>query len=267
MAHQRNTRRSDWLWIGGLSLAFAPALLTLSSVWLAYDYYSHGFLVPLVAFWMFHAERPKLPPPGADPRGLIAIVLAVVVYVGGLLLADATLQGLALVGVTAGVALRLWGPAGLRRVAFPLGFLLFMVPIPSSILTPAILELQLTVSVAAVELLHTVGFTVLREGNVVLLPGDERLFVDEACSGITSIVTLLPLGFVLAYFTEKAALRRALIVLAVVPLAGAQVFGVEQATSGAVHDLAGVLTFAFACMLLIGFGGMLRLLPQGPQSA
>jgi len=275
MAEPQGMRRSDWLWLGALAVAFTPALAALARVWLAHDYYSHGFLVPLVAFWMFQAERRSLPPAGSDRRGLVAIAAAGLVYAAGFLAGDATLQGLALVGAVAGAVLRLYGPVGLRRVAFPVAFLLFMVPVPVSILNPLIVQLQLLVSTLAVEILHVFGFSVLREGNVVLLPGDERLFVDEACSGITSIVSLLPLGVVLAYFTERTALRRLALVAAVIPFAmfgnlvrvlatvvGADAFGVERVTRGALHDSAGLLTFVFSCLLLIGFGALMRLLPD-----
>jgi len=275
MAEPQGMRRSDWLWLGALAVAFTPALAALARVWLAHDYYSHGFLVPLVAFWMFQAERRSLPPAGSDRRGLVAIAAAALVYAAGFLAGDATLQGLALVGAVAGGVLRLYGPVGLRRVAFPVAFLLFMVPVPVSILNPLIVQLQLLVSTLAVEILHVFGFSVLREGNVVLLPGDERLFVDEACSGITSIVTLLPLGVVLAYFTERTAVRRLALVAAVIPfamlgnlvrvlatVAGADAFGVERVTRGALHDSAGLLTFVFSCLLLIGFGALMRLLPD-----
>jgi exosortase len=280
MAEPHGTRRgrSDWLWLAALAIAFAPALVAQARVWLARDYQSHGFLVPLVAFWMFQAQRRRLPPAGSDPRGLVAIAAAVAVYAAGFLAGDATLQGLALVGAVAGAVLRVYGRAGLRRVAFPVAFLLFMVPVPVSILNPVIVTLQLLVSSAAVEILHTGGYSVLREGNVVLLPGDERLFVDEACSGITSIVTLLPLGAVLAFFTERTALRRLALIAAVIPfamlgnlvrvlatVAGAQAFGVERVTRGALHDSAGLLTFVFSCLLLIGFGGLLRLLPEAAR--
>lgn len=272
---QGGLRSADRVFIAALALVFTPAIVALSRVWLAYDYYSHGFLVPVVAFWMFLDARRRLPAPGADPRGLLAIAAATALYGLGFLLADPTLEGLGLVGAVAGLALRLYGPAGLRRLAFPVAFLLFMVPVPQSLLTPVIVELQLVVSSVAVDTLHALGYSVLREGNVVLLPGDERLFVAEACSGITSIVTLLPLGVMLAWFTEKTLLRRGLLVAAVIPLAmlgnlvrvlatvaAANAFGVDRATEGPVHDSAGVLTFVFACLLLIGFGGLLRLWPE-----
>ena len=40
--------------------------------------------------------------------------------------------------------------------------------------------------------------------------------------------------------------------------------GVARATTGPLHDSAGVLTFVFACLLLIGFGALLRRVPEAP---
>ena len=91
---------------------------------------------------------------------------------------------------------------------------------------------------------------------------------------------MAPLGVILAYFTEKTLLRRGLLVASVIPLAmignlvrvlgtvaAADAFGVARATSGPIHDSAGVLTFVLACLLLIGFGGLLRLWSGGAARA
>lgn len=274
----RGTPIAAALWTGAVALAFAPALLSLARVWIAHDYYSHGFFVPLVAYWMFLARRARMRAAAAADRaargralGLAVIAAAAALLALGLLLVDPTLQGVALVAAVAGLVLERTGAAGFAQVWFAVAFLLFMVPVPPSVLTPAITGLQLAVSAWAVEILHAAGFSVLREGNVVLLPGGERLFVSEACSGITSIVTLLPLGVVLAWFTQPTVWRGLLLVAAVVPIAmlgnllrvigtvvGAQHVGVDAVTSGPVHDAAGVLTFAVACLLLIGWGAWLR---------
>jgi exosortase len=200
---------------------------------------------------------------------VIAAAIALLAF--GLAAGSVTWMGLAFVLAMVGLALRSYGAAGLRELAFPLGFLLFMVPLPASVLAPIIVRLQLWVSAAAVETLRAFGYSVLREGNVVLLPGDERLFVDEACSGITSVITLLPLGALLAYFGARGALRRSALFLAAVPIAmfgnwlrvlttvaASERFGVERVTQGALHDSAGLITFVLACLLLIGFGALLR---------
>lgn len=276
-------RKSEWRMAALLAVAFAPALLALLRVWFSVDYYSHGLLVPCVAFWLARPSlqgrrlRAQLRDPGAAAP-LLASSLAA--YAAGLGLGSPSLQGLALVGAVATCALYRWGREGLRLLAFPVGFLIFMVPVPDAWLTPVILQLQLAASGMAGALLPALGLSVLREGNVLVLPGDVSLFVAEACSGITSIVALTPLAVLLAHLTERRPGRRLVIVAAVIPLAmlgnlirvvatvlAAQRFGVERATGGALHDTAGLLTFALSCGLLIGFGMALRRLPAAAPRA
>lgn len=265
------------LWIG-VALAFAPALVALAREWLSFDAYTHGFLVPLVSAAAAHPIVRRLGPPRRSLAGLVGVAAALALYALGLALDSAAVQGLALVGTLCGLVAFRWGVPGLRRLAFPLGFLLFMIPIPQTWLLPIVVGLQLVVTGAAVEALHAFAVPVLREGNVMLLPGGATLFVDEACSGITSIVTLFPLGVLLAYLTERSVWRRAAILAVVVPAALlgnflrvvvtvwiARVAGAERATSAAIHESAGLLTFVFACLLVVGTGALLRQRP-GPRS-
>ena len=95
--------------------------------------------------------------------------------------------------------------------------------------------------------------------------------VAEACSGITSVITLLPLGVFLAYFTERTLTRRLVLVAAVFPLAmfgnllrvvgtilAARWWGVETATTGGLHYSAVILTFVVGCLALIATGWVMR---------
>ena len=270
--------KREWLFVGLLAGAFAPAVLAMAEVWRSVHYYSHGFLIPLVSYAAFHPIAGRLGAAGRDPRGYLAVGAALVLYLLGLGVGSTALQGLGFVGAVAGVVLGFWGPAGLKRLAFPVAFLLFMVPLPPELLSPLILKLQLAVSAASVEILRMLGYSVLREGNVLVLPGGGSLFVAEACSGITSIVTLTPLGVTLAYFTESTWARRLVIVVAVLPLAmignlirvigtvlAADAYGVQRTTQSALHELAGLLTFALMCLVLVGVGPLLRRLCPSRQ--
>jgi exosortase len=270
-------RKTEWALAALLALAFLPGVIALARIWLSVDYYSHGFLVPLFALWVAH-QRGHLRRRRAlvrEPRGTALVAVAIGVYALGLLSGSATVQGVALVAAVTGGVLYLWGREQLGALVFPLAFLLFMVPLPASWLNPLIVDLQLRVSSAALDLLHAFDFTIAREGNVLLLPGGQSLFVSEACSGITSIVVLTPLAVALAYLSERSWARRLAIVAAAVPAAmlgnlvrvlvtavAADAYGVERATNNALHDFAGLLTFAFSCLLLIGVGPLLRLLSR-----
>ena len=267
-----------------LGLVYLPALLGMAQVWREVDYYSHGFLVPVVAAWAVAGLRARLAcaPRVRDRRGLLVIVAALLVYAWGTLTGSVSAAGLALVATVAGALLYLRGTAWLRILAFPVGFLIFMVPAPGGWVTPVIVKLQLFVSTAAVGLLRSAGVAVQQAGNVIHLPSGESLFVAEACSGITSIITLLPLAVFLAYFTERTLPRRLVLVAAAIPLAmlgnllrvvvtvvAARAIGAAAVTTGPVHEWSGIAVYALACLALLGVGRSMRRLvpPEGKSVA
>jgi exosortase len=263
-------KRSDGVLAVVLALVFVPALLAMARVWSSVDYYSHGFLVPLLSVWIARDRWLRGIDASPEPRARLALAAALGLYAVGLAGNLVSLQGVALVVAVAAFVWMVWGTAALAALAFPIAFLLFMVPIPPAWLTPLIIGLQLAVSSAAVSFLHLFEFSVAREGNVLLLGSGESLFVEEACSGITSIVTLLPLSVVLAWFTLDPGWRRAALVALVVPVAmlgnlvrviatvaAAGEWGTDRATEGSLHESAGLLTFAGACLLLIAIGVVL----------
>jgi exosortase/archaeosortase family protein len=87
-------------------------------------------------------------------------------------------------------------------------------------------------------------------------------------------VTLTPLAVLVAYLTERSLWRRVVIVLSVVPIAisfnlvrvlgtviAAERVGAERATSGSLHEAAGLLTYVIGCLVLLGVGSLLRRIP------
>ncbi len=166
-------------------------------------------------------ERERLAEAASTRSGLgLACLAAALAFYGlGAAAGLAEAQGLGIVTAIAAAVLWLRGPVWLRVLAFPIAYLLFMVPLPDAWLQPVILRLRLFVTEAAVWLLHAGGLTLLREGNVISLPNGESLFVADACSGVTSLVTLTPLAVLVAYLTERSLWRRVVIVLSVVPIA------------------------------------------------
>jgi len=267
-----------------IALAWLPGLLVLAGVWSRVEYASHGFLVPLVALWAATAHRARLASLAPAPlhTGPVLLGACLLAYVAALGLGNPTLLGVLAVVTVAVTVLALRGPEWVRTLRFPLAYLVFMIPLPAAWVTPLIVELQLLVSSVGVRLLQAWGVAVYREGNVLTLPGDASLFVAEACSGITSLITLLPIGVFIAYFTESVAWRRAAIVLAVVPIALAGnllrvvltvLLAVEVdvafATTGPLHEWAGVATYVVGCVCLLAVGGLLRRLApdrDGPDA-
>lgn len=263
----------EWIVIAMLGFVQAPGLVVLAKAWSEVEYASHGFLVPLVALWAATAHRETLSrlEPRPEPAGSALIALATLASFGALVVGNPTAVGVTLVLTVWLAVWALRGRAWVRVLVFPLGYLVFLIPLPSAWVTPLIVKLQILVSSAGVALLRMGGVPVFREGNVLTLPGDTSLFVAEACSGITSLITLLPIGVFIAYFTESAWTRRVLLVLAVLPIALAGNLlrvvltvllaihvDVEFATQGPLHEWAGVATYVLGCILLLAIGRGLR---------
>ena len=109
-------RTTDWLLVVGFFAACVPGLLEMAAVWDRVDYYSHGYLVPLVALWVASAQRSVLPglAAGRDTRGIAVLAGAMGLYGVGLGASVVWLSGLGIVLGVAGLVLFLRGVPWLR---------------------------------------------------------------------------------------------------------------------------------------------------------
>lgn len=257
------------LWIA-LAAAFAPGMVALAQRWASAEYFQHGFLVPVVSILTAQPRIRALGPSERHGSALVALAASLALYALGQLAGEVALTGLALVGAIAALVGFRWSTRGLRRLAFPLAFLVFMVPLPEAIVLPVVTYLQTLASAAAVAMLHVLGVAVMRDGNVMRLPGGDSLFVAEACSGITSLLSLIPVGVLLARFTQTGLWRQIALIASVVPAAllgnvirviatvlAARAYGLHRATAGPLHESAGLITSAFAVLLVVAFGMLL----------
>src|SRR5207245_8338941 len=103
-------------------------------------------------------------------------------------------------------------------LAFPIGFLLLMIPLPAIVFNQIAFPLQIVASRFGEAALQLFRIPVLREGNVIVL-ANTTLEVAEACSGIRSLISLLTLGIVLGYFSDSRTWTRLLVAGATVPVA------------------------------------------------
>jgi exosortase len=261
--------------------AFAPAVPALVAAWRSADYHAYAALVPAVSIALALWLRPTLArvPLEADARGLALIAASFTLFLAGYLSATPAWVGIAVVGAVAGVVLATRGLGQLRVLAFPIAYLLFMVPLPREFVDPLINQLRLVASELAVLLLRFASLPVMREGNVIVLPA-ERLFVAEACSGIHSVLALLPASVLFGYF-RRSAITRAALVLSVLPiallwnlirlvataLAALEFPNNPSVTQGPLHEFAGVITFALGCLSLVSVDAVAQRLGRTPRVA
>lgn len=254
-------------------LAALPALRLLSFIWTSSDYLAHGYLIPLTSAGLVYARRARIAETLRSARAPTAgpwLVLAAAALQAGAVLAEAgTTAGIGVVLTTAATAYAVGGGKLLRMLSVPVALLLLMVPPPVALQDRLLFGLKGVVIEASVALLQAAGYSVAATGNLILVPGHE-LFVANACSGLTSIVTLLPLGVVIAYLLGRGVWRRLLIVGCVVPIAMAgnmarvvitvalvSRWGLEFA-QGMLHESFGLVTFLTGTVVLLGVARLVR---------
>lgn len=251
---------------GGLAVLYRDVVPELVRAWSTDDNYSHGFLiVPMAAYFAWERrQRFARAPLRSNAAGLVVVLGSLLVLATGVLGVELFLTRISLLGVLMGVVLFLFGWARLRVLAFPLSFLLLMIPLPAIIFNQIAFPLQLVASQFGETVIRSAEIPVLREGNVLVL-ANITLEVAEACSGIRSLVSLLTLGIVFGYVSDTRAWVRILIAVSTVPVAifsnaarvagtgiAAHYFG-AAAAEGFFHEFSGWLVFiaAFAMMLML----------------
>src|SRR5581483_6002741 len=216
-------RKYKWWLLGALVLLavlYAKSFAKLWSDWSTDENYSHGFLVPVAFVWMIWMQRKELAKIAIAPKtwGLGLIVLGVLQMVIGKLGAENFVTNSSLLVVLTGVTLYLFGTAMLRRLAFPIAWLLFMIPLPAIIYYALTFRLQVLASSLSSWMLDLANIPNVREGNVIYLP-NFTVGVVEACSGIRSLISLLAFAAFFGYVSPMNRLSRWVLLLSAVPIA------------------------------------------------
>jgi len=251
-------------WFGALLLiCYAPILYRMGVQWATDENMGHGFFVPLIAGYIAWQRRNALVATPRKPNnwGLVLVVWAAIQALLGTLGAELFTARVAFLIALVGAILYLGGTEWLKKLAFPLSLVVFMIPIPTIIYAQLTLRLQMMASELGEMLITLMGIPVLRSGNTLQLPS-QTLDIAEACSGIRSLLSLGFLSLVYAYFTDKRAWMRWALLIATIPIAiGAN--GIRVAVSGLLseintklaqgtyHEMEGYIVFVVALVALI----------------
>jgi exosortase len=274
-----------------IAFAYSTVFVKLSRDWWNDENYSHGLLIPFIIGYILWTQRDKLVAATSRPAtflGGAAVLIALVALWAGVAGAELYTQRLSLVLLLAGITIYFWGFKLLEFVLVPLSLLFLAIPIPAIIFNKIAFPLQLFASRCAVWSMSLLGIPVLRQGNVIELKPlnsftTKKLEVVEACSGIRSLMTLITLALVFAYFTHPRSnndgprslggllrsygfWRSAIIVCSALPIAiltnALRVSGTgvlahyygTQVADGFFHEFSGWVVYIVAFLMLFGFG-------------
>jgi exosortase len=253
---------------------YGSTLLGLGNEWLSSPDSSYGLVLAAIAALTFWNRRRLIAAAAARPSGLPAGLTVLTAGLSAFLIgrfgADVFVTRVSFVIVAAGLVWTVGGTMTARICAAPLLLLLIAVPLPTLVVNAVTMPMQLVASHVAEWMLAAAHIPVFRDGNVLELQSTS-LEVAEACSGLRSLISLTAIGCLVAWATERTAMRRIAVIAAAPPIALAfnavriaatgiacETWG-PQAAKGGWHTFAGWLTFVVAVAALVR---VQRLLPD-----
>lgn len=245
-----------------LGVAFHAPIARMVGIWQQEDsYYSHGWLVPFVALylaWQRRAQFVEAPRPSWLGFALMMIGIAVLIVSGWIVVFFTA--GFALILTIWGLCGFLFGLPAMKRLAFPAFILCFMVPPPEHTISQISLDMKLLATKLAMFCIDKIGIVAAVDGQTIYL-GDATVTVGSACSGLRSLISLIFLGVLFAYFSRLTWKRKLALALLSIPIAivsnvariivislAAYFYGTKVVEP--VHDVSGYFVFVVAFFLL-----------------
>ena len=249
-----------------------PVWRWLWSEWMANDYYSHGILIVPVSVFLVvqrfrNDEQLSYDPNRRSLFGLLVLAATLLLYLYFLQNRALYLAAFAMIGMLAGLVWAIAGGTVLRKLAFPIGFLVLMVPLPQ--IDRVTLPLAMFTGVCSGTLVQFLGLDVTIVGNAVTLP-NANLEIGAQCSGVNSLIALTSLMVLTAYLLDGPVWSRVALVVLAIPLAilgnilrvatllfVARAWGAEAAFIF-YHDYSGIAFFIGVLLLMFPLTRLLR---------
>jgi len=255
-----------------LLIAYFPILRWMWDRWFARDsYYSHGILVPFVTIYLIWHMKDTLKDikPKQSPLGLLLIAVGLTVYLLSSVVRIYFSSGFSMIIVVYGVVLYFWGKEIFWKISFPLAFLLFMVPLPEVAIINMSFRLKLFAASIATYMLNHMRIPAIREGSIIRMRTSE-IIVDDVCSGLRSLISLLALGSIFAYMIKGKIWKRIILFASAVPIAIitnvirviilgsiSEIWGPDY-VRGFLHEATGFMVFGLAFIFLYGVAKLLE---------
>lgn len=262
-----------WPLLVGLLLVAVPTCVTLAEQIWSYEAGAHGPIVLATGLWLITRcwnEMSLRKSPSSAALATIWFVGALALYTFGRAYDFISLEALGLYLTGMATVYSLVGWSGLRVAGFPLLYLFFLVPIPGWVLDYATSPLREFVSHVATSGLRHLGYPIINQGVVIYIAG-YQLLVEDACSGMNSIVGLTAIALFYIHIMGHSSVRHAMaLVLLVIPVAIVvnlirvvtlillTYYAGDGVAQGFMHVTTGIVLFAFALLLMFATDAVLR---------
>src|SRR6516225_3589391 len=272
-----------WICVLGMLALYAPTIHDLAlNIW-STEEQSQGPIVLAICAWLIWRAWDRIDDGAAGAPwpavGWLLVALALLLYVFGRSQRILSAQTLSAIFLLPGLVLLMRGPRQLRAGAFALFFMIFLVPLPATMVDAVTQPLKLAVSSVAATVLFAAGYPIARTG-VILQIGQYQLLVADACAGLHTLFSLEAMGLLyLNVVRHGSLLRNVALAILIVPISfAANVIRVmvlalityhfgDEAGQGFLHGFAGLVLFMTALMFIIATDSGLRWLAARAQGA
>jgi exosortase B len=269
-----------WLMLAGLLIMFLPTLWDLfvvNRIWVD-DEHAHGPIILAISLWLLWKRWQEIPDlvsfKPSPTLAWLCFFFAASLYIPGRALDIIYFEVGAFVLVLMGIVLMAGGKDLLNKLKFPLFFMLFMVPLPNSLVGPIASLMKEAVSAVTVYVLSWAGFQVGRTGVVIYLE-QYQLLVADACAGMRTLFMLEALGILYLNLVHHQSMLRNIVlpiliipisftanVIRVIALALITYYWGLAAGQGFMHGFAGMVLFLAGLLLMLATDSMLRLISR-----
>ena len=241
-------------------IAYIPTFIWMIDRWNAKDtYYSHGFLVPFVSLFIIWLKREELEKIkiSSSNLGWIFFISGLSIHLLSALLRVYFSSGFSLILVLVGLVLLFLGKKYLKQIFFSILFLIFMIPLPLLAVANISFKLKIFAAQVSTFIINKLGVPAIQDGSIIKTM-NSYLIVEDPCSGIRSLIALIALGALIAFFSRMSKTKKAILFLSSFPIAissnifrivslslASEMYGPKLAT-GLFHTIMGILVFVFA---------------------
>ncbi|MFL5297718.1 MAG: exosortase V [Phenylobacterium sp.] len=213
--------KRHWLLWLGLALLTVPAVITLGQQVWSTELGAHGPVILITGLWILsrRIDDFRLGTPGKPWLTALMFIPSLAVLVFGHAYDFISLEVAGLYGVCLACLHAFVGVRPMVRNWFPLVYLATVIPPPGWLMDSLTRPLKEFVSHAATSLLQPMGVPIVRMG-VTLMVDQYQLLVEDACSGMNSLIGLISISLFYIYLLRGASWRySAFLVCMVIPIA------------------------------------------------
>jgi exosortase len=206
---------------------------------------------------------------GSIPLALVALLPTLFLHLVARSLDWATIAGYTAWLALVVVAYAMFGAATLRRLWFPIFYMLIALPLPAGTTVVLTHDIRLLLSDIAVNVLAFFDYPVARAGITMVVDRYE-LLVEDACSGLNSLISLTAVGLFYAYARHGSSAAYSLfftlpmvlvavfanLVRIILLMLITYHFG-DAAAKGILHDVTGLALFAIAVIGMLALDKLL----------